>query len=203
MTEKSQLVQIHHIKAHEGVDSLPQRGNDNADKMAKEFMTKAEEMKAAPYFTAYEEEIVLYHEDTLIEGDIRTWLKKHEVEKALNDWKAQPVAGKLIRKFPKQVPILAKEIWKSAIHCMDGLAWIYFIFAICHRLPTNLQKHKFLNPEMIRCNICQWVKQKMRNIFLFAPHSQQRRIISERPWIGYSGNGTCPTAVLGYQQVST
>ena len=23
---------------------------------------------------------------------------------------------------------------------------------------------------------------------MFAPHSQQRRIISERPWIGYSGN---------------
>ena len=76
-------------------------------------------------------------------------------KKALNDWKAQPVAGKLIRKFPKQVPILAKEIWKSAIHCMDGVAWIYFIFAICHRLPTNLQKHKFLNPGRIHCNICQ------------------------------------------------
>ena len=91
-------------------------------------MAKAEEMKPAPYFTAFEEEIVLFHEDTLIEGDIRTWLKKHEIEKALNDWKAEPVAGKLIRKFPRQVPILAKEIWKSAIHCMDG-----FIFAICHR----------------------------------------------------------------------
>ena len=63
------------------MDSLPQRGNDNADKLAKKFMAKAEEMKAAPYFTAYEEEIVLFHEDTLIEGDIRTWLKKHEVEK--------------------------------------------------------------------------------------------------------------------------
>jgi hypothetical protein len=38
---------------------------------------------------------------------------------------------------------------------MDGVAWIYFIFAICHRLPTNLQKHKFLNPGRIHCNICQ------------------------------------------------
>ena len=42
-----------------------------ADKMAKEYMTRAEEMKAAPYFTSYEEEIVLFHEGTLIEGDIR------------------------------------------------------------------------------------------------------------------------------------
>ena len=132
-------------------------------------MAEAEEMKAAPYFTAYEEEIVLFHEDTLIEGDIRTWLKKHEIEKALNDWKAQPVAGKLIRKFPKQVPILAKEIWKSAIHCMDGVAWIYFIFAICHRLPTNLQKHKFLNPGRVNCNICQSGHVRGRGAFICLP----------------------------------
>src|ERR1700733_4937481 len=38
---------------------------------------------------------------------------------------------------------------------MDGVAWIYFIFAICRRLPTNLQKHKILNPEKICCNLCQ------------------------------------------------
>ena len=45
-------------------------------------MTRGEEMKAVPYFTSYEEEIVLFHEGTLIEGDIRTWLKKHEVATA-------------------------------------------------------------------------------------------------------------------------
>ena len=70
MTEKSQLVQIHHIKAHEGVESLSQRGNDTADKVAKEYMTRGEEMKAVPYFTSYEEEIVLFHEGTLIEGTL-------------------------------------------------------------------------------------------------------------------------------------
>jgi hypothetical protein len=202
VTEKSQLVQIHHIKAHEGVDSLPQRGNDNADKMAKEFMAKAEEMKAAPYFTAYEEEIVLFHEDTLIEGDIRTWLKKHEVEKALNDWKAQPVAGKLIRKFPKQVPILAKEIWKSAIHCMDGVAWIYFIFAICHRLPTNLQKHKILNPGRINCNICQSGHVEDEEHLFSAPPSQHLMIMFERQWTVSTENGIFPTVMLGYLEVS-
>src|SRR3984957_5353931 len=166
-------------------------------KWQKNIMTRAEEMKAAPYFTSYDEEIVLFHEGTLIEGDIRAWLKKHEVDKALKNWKALKVSGQLIRRFPKQIPILAKEIWRSSIHSMDGVAWIYFIFAICHRLPTNLQKHKFLNPEMIRCNLCQCCQTEDIS------HSQQRRIISERPWIGYSGNGTCPTAILGYQQVST
>jgi len=146
MNEKHQLVQIHHIKAHAGVESPAQRGNDAADKIAKEHMTKGEELEAAPFFTAYEEDIVLFHEDTLLEGDIRAWLKKHEVEKALNNWKALQGSGQLIKRFPKQIPILAKEVWKSAIHFMDGVAWVYFLFAVCHRLPTNLQKHKYLNP---------------------------------------------------------
>ena len=109
-------------------------------------MTKGEELEAAPFFTAYEEDIVLFHEDTLLEGDIRAWLKKHEVEKALNNWKALQGSGQLIKRFPKQIPILAKEVWKSAIHFMDGVAWVYFLFAVCHRLTTNLLKHKYLNP---------------------------------------------------------
>ena len=68
-----------------------------------------EEMKGAPYFTSHEEEIVLFHEGTLLEGDIRAWLKKHEVDKA-QERKALKVAGQLIRRFPNQIPILAKEI---------------------------------------------------------------------------------------------
>ena len=60
MKEKNQQVQIHHIKAHEGVENLLQRGNDMADKVAKEYMTRAEEMKAAPYFTSCEEEMCCF-----------------------------------------------------------------------------------------------------------------------------------------------
>jgi hypothetical protein len=54
MKDKQQ-VQIHHIQAHAGVESLAQRGNDAADKKAKEHMARAEEMEAAPYFTSHEE----------------------------------------------------------------------------------------------------------------------------------------------------
>ena len=93
MKEKHQQVQIHHIKAHAGVESPAQRGNDAADKKAKEYMAKGEELKAAPFFTSYEEDIVLFHEDTLLEGDVRAWLKKHEVDKALKNWKGLEVAG--------------------------------------------------------------------------------------------------------------
>ena len=131
------------------MESPAQRGNDAADKIAKEHMTKGEELEAAPFFTAYEEDIVLFHEDTLLEGDIRAWLKKHEVEKALNNWKALQGSGQLIKRFPKQIPILAKEVWKSAIHFM-----VYFLFAVCHRLPTNLQKTQYLN---LRRPLSVWV----------------------------------------------
>ena len=101
--------------------NLLQRGIDMADKIAKEYMTRAEEMKAAPYFTSYEEEIVLFHEGTLIEGDIRTWLKKHEVDTALKNWKALKVCVQLIRRFPKQITpwmewgIHIKEMWSKAL----------------------------------------------------------------------------------------
>ena len=115
------------------------------------------------------------------------------------------MSGQLIRRFPKQIPILAKEIWRSSIHSMDGVAWIYFIFAIpvCHRLPTNLQKHKFLNPEMIRGNLCQCGQTEDEERLFVGPALAATQDNLRRPWIGYSGNGTCPTAILGYQQVST
>ena len=160
-------------------------------------------MKAMPYFTSYEEEIVIFHEGTLIEGDIRTWLKKQEVDTALKNWKALKVSGQLIRRFPKQIPILAKEIWRSAIHSMDGVAWIYFIFAICHRLPTNLQKHKFLNPEKVHCNLCQCGHTEDEEHLFVCPALVTTQDNLRKPWTMCSGNGTCPTAVLGYQQVLT
>ncbi len=151
-------------------------------------------MKATPYFTSYEEEIVLFHEGTLIEGDIRTWLKKYEVDTALKNWKALKVSGQLIRRFPKQIPILAKEVWKSAIHFMDGVAWVYFIFAVCHRLPTNLRKHKHLNHEKICCNLCQWVHRR-RETCLYLPHTRSDAGRSSK------GSGIYPTAIVRYQHV--
>ena len=131
MKGKTQQVQIHHIKAHEGVESLSQRGNDTADKMAKEYMTRGEEMKAIPYFTSYEEEIVLFHEGTLIEGDIRAWLKKHEVDTALKNWKALKVSGRLI-KIP-ETNSHSSQGNMAICHSLHG--WSGFIFAICH--PTD------------------------------------------------------------------
>jgi len=60
MKGKTQQVQVHHIKAHEGVENLFQRGNDTADKMAKEYMTRGEEMKATPYFTSMRKKLCCF-----------------------------------------------------------------------------------------------------------------------------------------------
>ena len=81
--------------------------------------------------------------NNLIEGDIRTFLKKQENEKLLATWKTKKDQGRLIRRFPRQIALLRREAWKWAIQNMDGRAWIFFIFAICDWLPTNFRLHKW------------------------------------------------------------
>ena len=87
---------------------------------------------------------------------------------------------------------------------MDGVAWVYFLFAVCHRLPTNLQKHKYLNPEKIRCNLCQCGSiEDEEHVFTCPALAAIAATIFERLWTMCSGSGVYPTAILRYQQVPT
>src|SRR5271170_7697861 len=52
-----------------------QQGNDQADKIAKRFMSGAEKMGPVPYFIKAEERFLASHGDTLVGGNIRMWLK--------------------------------------------------------------------------------------------------------------------------------
>ena len=155
LCEKNMQIRIFHIKAHQGIDNLLQQGNDMADQVAKSFMSQGEKSNSVPYFTASEEQVMLFYNETLLDGDIRRWMTNYEKTQALAAWKGLKMQGRLIEQFPKQIPALAKEIWKSSLQRMDGNAWIYFVFAICNHLPTNSQKFKFLNPEKMSCNLCQ------------------------------------------------
>src|ERR1044071_727304 len=58
IAEKRHHISIFHVKAHSGLESPEQQGNDCADKMAKKFMNLAESMDPLPYFTTAEEK---YH----------------------------------------------------------------------------------------------------------------------------------------------
>jgi hypothetical protein len=89
MKQKMGQFQVHHIRAHQGQKNRFQIGNDRADQVAKHHMLLGEESQAMPYFTTYEEEILLFKDDTLIEGDIRAWLTAQEKSHALAKWKLQ------------------------------------------------------------------------------------------------------------------
>ena len=119
-SSKQAQIQIHHIRSHEGQSTPEQIGNDKADKVAKIYMSEGED-----------------HEDDLIEGDIRLWLKEKEKEQMLDKWRSLKVQGRLVRRFPKQVIDLGKLAWKWAIERVDGRAWVYFIFLVYDWLPTN------------------------------------------------------------------
>ena len=77
---KQGQIQIHHIRSHQGQATPEQMGNDGADKIAKIYMSEGENLDPLPYFTAAEETFLAFHEDDLIEGDIRLWLKIKEKE---------------------------------------------------------------------------------------------------------------------------
>ena len=54
-------------------------------------MSEGENLDPLPYFTAAEENFLVFHEDDLIEGDIRLWLKEKEKEQMLEKWRSLKV----------------------------------------------------------------------------------------------------------------
>ena len=75
---RKRQINIVHIKSHEGLERTEQRGNNQADKLAKQFMRHSEKQEPLPYFIAGEERFLAFHQDNLIGGNIRLWLKKRE-----------------------------------------------------------------------------------------------------------------------------
>ncbi len=78
---------------------------------------------------------MLFHEVTLIEGDIRAWLKKHEVDKAQELEGTQSV-------WPADQEI-AKEIWRSSIHGWSGLD----VFTFCNMPSATDESAKTQSSE--------------------------------------------------------
>jgi hypothetical protein len=101
IAEKKHHISIFHVKAHSGLESPEQQGNDCADRMAKKFMNQAENMDPLPYFTTGEEKYLAFHQDTLIGGNIRIWLKEQEIERLQDAWRKLKVQGRLFRRFPQ------------------------------------------------------------------------------------------------------
>jgi ribonuclease HI len=156
LAEKRQQICILHVKSHSGLGSPQQQGNDQADKIAKNFMSQAEKLGPLPYFIAAEEHFLASHRDTLIGGNIRIWLKEQEIERLQDAWRKLKVQGRLFRRFPQQIKNLTKLIKNWSIKRNEGKAWMFFIFAVCDWLPLNHRIHNHGNDKQkTLCNLCQ------------------------------------------------
>ena len=119
-------------------------------------MNQGEKAQPSPYFTREEEKFLAFHQDTLIAGNIRTWLKEEETKQLQDKWRALKVQGRLFRRFPQQIKVLTKSIKKWSIERTEGKAWIFFIFAVCDWLPLNYRVHSHGNDQgKTLCNLCQ------------------------------------------------
>ena len=110
IAERKHQISIVHVKSHSGTVSPEQQGNDCADKMAKKFMIQGEKLEPLPYFTIGEEKYLMIHQDKLIGGNIRTWLKEQETKRCQDAWRKLKVQGRLFRRFPQQIQTLTKLI---------------------------------------------------------------------------------------------
>ena len=136
--EKKHHIRVDHVSSHKGTLTKEQQGNDMADVIANEYRRQGERMSPCLYFMEDEEQFLLQHKNIIIQGDMRVYLKSLEKDKLLEVWKSSaPKQAKWASQHPIQVRNHSKNAWKWAIDRGEGIAWIYYIFAISQWLPTN------------------------------------------------------------------
>ena len=121
--------QIHtiHVKSHEDTKSPEQRGNDHADKMAKKFMSQSQSAQPLPYFTKEEEKFLAFHQDTLIVGNIRMWLKEEEIKQLQDNTQS---SGQTFSSVSSADPG-SNQIDKKLVNRKNGGKSMDFLYLCC------------------------------------------------------------------------
>jgi len=91
---------VEHISSHKGTVTAEQIGNDAADRLANQFRIKGEASVPASYLLEFEESLLLLHNNLVVQGDPRDYLKRLEKQKMIDIWKT---------KAPKQSMWLLKQ----------------------------------------------------------------------------------------------
>ena len=157
---------------------MEQQGNELADIIANEYRRKGQQ-KTIPYFTESEEEFVFQHNGTLIQGDVRSYLKSLEKGAMLKAWKEKaPKQAEWTSKYSTQIFDLSKSVWRWAIENGEGAAWTYFIFGISQWLPTNHRSHygDRSGYDRDKCKLCLLNELDTQNHFLICPALQKEQI---------------------------
>ena len=153
--QKQPNVMIAHIASHKGTHSAEQIGNDAADRLANNFRLKGEKSPPAHYLLETDELFFLQHNNLVVQGDPRDYLKQLEKDFMMKTWKEKaPKQAKWFTKHPTQVLKQAKRVWKWSLDSGRGKAWLYFIFAICQWLPTNHRINYTKDVHLRMCNLC-------------------------------------------------
>ena len=154
-SKKSKDIRIEHVSSHKGTLTTEQIGNDAADALANEFRVKGERENPVPYLMASEEPLIFQHNERIVQGDPRIFLKQLEKRKMTEDWISKsPKQAAWFIKHPTQILKQAKQVWRWAVETGQGKAWLYFVFAICQWLPTNYRMSYFLGDLEKRCKLC-------------------------------------------------
>jgi ribonuclease HI len=152
---KQGKIKVEHISSHKGTQTPEQIGNDAADRLANNFRLLGEASQPAPYLLETEESLLFFHNNLLMQGDPRDFLKSLEKQAMIDTWKTKaPKQASWFLKHPTQVLKQAKQAWKWSVERGTGEAWLYFVFGICQWLPTNHRLNKGKDETLRRCTLC-------------------------------------------------
>ena len=149
-----QPVKIEHVSSHTGSVTPEQKGNDAADSLANKYRLHGESIGPVPHLVSMEEPIVLEYQNSIVQGDPRSFLKQLAKKKMTEIWRTKPRQGEWFTKHPTQVLKQAKLVWKWSTECSMGRAWLFFIFGICQWLPTNYRLNYHKPEETKKCSLC-------------------------------------------------
>jgi hypothetical protein len=152
--EMGKRIKMEHVSSHKGTQTPEQQGNDTADRLANEFRLLGEASQPAPYLLETEESLLFKHNENIVQGDPRDYLKRLEKEHMIKKWKTTVKQSEWFVKHPTQVLKQAKQVWRWSVECGQGKAWLYFIFAVCQWLPTNYRMNYLKDDLSKNCNLC-------------------------------------------------
>jgi len=154
-SSKNDHIKIEHVRSHIGLNNPEQRGNDKADELAKIFRNLGDTRGPALYFTHAEEKFLFSHNGKIVQSNIRSYLKSVVEKKMIEYLKVAPRQAEFFLAYPIQIRKQTRKAWKWAVENRDGRIWLYFIFGVLQRLPTQYCVNRHRNTEERFCLLCQ------------------------------------------------
>ena len=143
-----------HVRSHQGHETFEHKGNDLVDRLANEERRKIEDADPVNYFTEGDIEILLKHQENIVQQDPRVFLKKHEIETMGESWRNLARQSETLKRHPNTLIQMEKKVFRWACLENNGHMWTYFILASLQWLPTKSRKLKGQVEKDVTCRLC-------------------------------------------------